>query len=296
MNANHLPPQPPVNTVSIWRAVIGNTQTTAYHTLSDHTLLKLNTFTQRSQPERRFTRSALSMIASCVYSAFLVSLACIIPGLGLATFARNWNSSLFENLIIFACITISFLAFWSGITFLAGRIAIGAKQYQATAFWNLLLLLPHDRGELVLVLINHAYHAGPLTVSLLLTEMCAFLLNGPALIFPLVAVLVLYEWLQWNVLGINKGLWAGNDNTPAITVVAFSLAASIFRAGSGLIIAIILDIPVLLPVMVGPLSIIRPDPPSSVIAGLVLGLMYLGLLELTVRQTFTAAVARLGER
>jgi hypothetical protein len=175
------------------------------------------------------------------------------------------------------------------------RVIAGARARHA---WDLLLILPHPRHELVLYLIAPAYSPGLLIVSLSVVEIFTL---GPLAIqrssfwggwLILLAALTL-EWMQIIALAVAVGILSARGGLSFSLPLLFGIAAMVARAVAGALVATMMGVPVSLFLFAGPVDAITV--PHWWPVGLAIAVLYLLTLEVIVRRLFAQAVVRAGE-
>jgi hypothetical protein len=218
-------------------------------------------------------------------------------GLGLLTVllaAVPFNET---TVIGFAVMGILFLAV-GGIAMIGtgvSRVIAGARTRRA---WDLMLMLPHPRHEVILYLIAPAYSPGLLIVSLSVIEI--FTLGPLALqksnyfgwwLILLVALTV--EWMQITALTVSVGMLSARGGLSYSLPLLFGMVWIIARAGAGALVALLMGVPAMVFLFAGPVNGIAVSHRWPV--GVVIATLYLLALEIGVRWSFARAVARAGE-
>jgi hypothetical protein len=207
--------------------------------------------------------------------------------------------------IPFNVTTVTGFAVMSILLMAAGGIAVigtGVSRVIAVAktrrAWDLLLMLPHPRHEVVLYLIAPAYSPALLIVSLSVVEIFTF---GPAVIQAqnlcgqqviLLAALTV-EWMQIVALAVTVGILSAHGGLSFSLPVLFGVVLMLLRAGAGALVARSMGAPVTVFLFAGPVNGIMV--PDRWPVGLIIAAMYLLALEMIVQRLFAWAVIRTGD-
>jgi hypothetical protein len=165
--------------------------------------------------------------------------------------------------------------------------------------WDLLLMLPHPRHEVILYVIAPAYSPALLFVSLSVVEIFTV---GPAVVqspnlygqrLILLAALTV-EWAQIMALAVTVGILSAHGDGLSFSVpVLFGIVVMLLRAGAGWLVAGLLGLSATAFLFAGPADgVIAADRWP---AGLVIAVIYLVALEIVVRRSFAWAISRTGE-
>jgi hypothetical protein len=175
------------------------------------------------------------------------------------------------------------------------RVIAGARARRA---WDLLLILPHPRHELLLYLIAPAYSPGLLIVSLSVVEI--FTLGPLAVQQPnlwggwllLLAALTL-EWMEIIALAVTVGILSARGGLSFSLPLLFGIASMVARTGAGALVATLMGVRVSAFLFAGPANGITV--PHWWPVGVAITALYLLALDILVRRLFARAVVRAGE-
>jgi hypothetical protein len=279
-------------TLTIWRTITATYQVPPYARLY-----------WRYQRKRESTvphRVANGLFNACFSTSLIITLPVLMC-------TGVW-SALSANSLTMLIVSFSGLALLPGIgvMLLASRIGWAAHTIKRQYTWDLLLMLPHPRDEVVLYAVASAYEPGPLLMSLGIVEplalaLCLWSINSswwhvPILVFLPVAILL--EWLQWIALSGSVGLLSSHQSHTNLALpVVFGVVMTLIHTGGGWIVAHLLDFPrsaTLAALLLGPLSGIAS--PDAHLTGLVIAGIYLLAMETGVRGLFGWAVRQVNER
>ncbi len=201
------------------------------------------------------------------------------------------------TLIGFAVMSILLMAA-AGISVVGAGVSRVIANAQTQHAWDLMLMLPHPRHEVMLYLIAPAYSPGLLIVSSSLIEIFTF---GPLVIqgsvfcggqLILLAALTV-EWVQIFALAVTVGMLSARGGLSISLPLLFGLVLVLARAGAGALVATVMGVPVPVFLFAGPINGITVTPWWPV--GLLIAALYLLALEIGVRWLFARAVVRAGE-
>jgi hypothetical protein len=175
------------------------------------------------------------------------------------------------------------------------RVIAGARARRA---WDLMLMLPHPRHEVMLYLIAPAYSPGLLIVSLSVVEIFTL---GPLALqqsnywgwWALLLVALTVEWMQIIALAVAVGMLSARGGLSFSLPLLFGIVWMVARAGVGALVATLMGVPMSVFLFAGPVNGITV--PHWWPVGMVIAALYLLALEIGVRRLFARAVVRAGE-
>jgi hypothetical protein len=202
------------------------------------------------------------------------------------------------TVIGFAILSVLLMAA-AGIAVIGAGVSRVITVARSRNAWDLLLMLPHPRHEVILYVIAPAYSPALLFVSLSVVEIFTV---GPAVVqssplygqrLILLAALTV-EWAQLIALAVTVGILSARRGGLNFSVpVLFGLVLVLLRAGAGWLAAVILDTSAMAFLFAGPTNgIVAADRWGF---GLVIAAIYLAGLEIVVRWSFGWAISRTGE-
>jgi hypothetical protein len=225
------------------------------------------------------------LCAGCAAFGLLAVLVAAIP----------FNSS---TAIGFVILSILLMAA-AGIAVIGAGVSRVITVARTRNAWDLLLMLPHPRHEVILYVIAPAYSPALLFVSLSVVEIFTV---GPTVVqspnlygqrLVLLAALTV-EWAQIMALAVTVGILSARGDALSFSVpVLFGIVVMLLRAGAGWLVARLLGVPATAFLFAGPTNgIVTADLWP---AGLVIAVIYLAALEIIVRRLFAGAISRTGE-
>ncbi|HEX3049366.1 MAG TPA: hypothetical protein VHP83_01845 [Aggregatilineaceae bacterium] len=184
---------------------------------------------------------------------------------------------------------------FASMLFTSSSVYRSIRREQTAYTWDLLLLLPYPREQVILRTAAQSHKPIIPMISLVLVVIAARQLAdlqfGPLLLFY---GLLAFEWLQLTAFHVAGGLALANSRRLGlIGPPLLSLSVIVVRACGGVAVAQLFSLPTDAALLLGPLSIGLTT--ESVLVRAIITLVYLLLLELGVRFLFAWAVARAGE-
>jgi uncharacterized membrane protein YbaN (DUF454 family) len=160
--------------------------------------------------------------------------------------------------------------------------------------WDDMLLLPDDRYRAVLYRLSYAYSPGLLAISFMINVFVAMLItaaNGTTAAILLITVLLMIEWIQFQPLSVVFGLFS-SEIEPASEFIPAGLMIGVFilRAAVGFLVAGKMGYDVLL---LGPM--VGAAKSLDLFTGILVALIYFGILEILIRTLFAYSLDRAGE-
>jgi ABC-type transport system involved in multi-copper enzyme maturation permease subunit len=209
-----------------------------------------------------------------------------------------------QDQVVYTLLCVALGVFWLpaiGAALIAGRISRVIGQERARHTLDYLLMLPHDRNEVLLHAAGRAYAPLPFIIGLGFIELAALglaPLPGVRVGWPSLALLgmLLVEWLQLGALSVAVGILAGSARLGLGLAALYAVLMVLSRAALGWIAAGAAGLAGnarVLALIVGPWSgsVSRDGWP----VGIALGALYLLALEALVRGVFAWSAARAGE-
>ncbi len=192
-------------------------------------------------------------------------------------------------------IAVGLLVLVSSMVSTTSSVYHAIRREQVVHTWDLLLLLPYPREQVILRTAAQSYKPFTALISLALVAIAArqlanFQFRPLFLLYQLLAL----EWLQLTAFHVAGGLMLANVRQvgPAGPLL-LSFSVIMIRTVGGLAVALLFSLPTNAALLVGPLSITLTT--TSVFIRAAIALLYLLLLESAVRFLFAYAVARAGE-